>query len=547
MRKVLLTYVLLILVALVAPVRAQVGSGWINGAANFPLPDFSSCDFAVPSTFSNVWYIDPVHGTTQTAGATGSITSPFNSLQAVFTTVTGYSQPLLATAPGGNGSSVIHPGDEILLNTGPPGTGAGQYGDISIPGPMSNSSYAVVAAAPGQSPVLNSINLAVGSGAVNHLAFENIAIQQSNAALTLLNVGNATNIVFSGVSISSASYATAATWTTQALWNANASGGGFRSVGNNCISFGASHIFNVSNAVALFSSQTDYEFNEVDHWLNDGTDFGFDNFQFRHNHYHDPINPGPTNPSCTPTPTCFTYTHLDMMQGYTVGLNHPVSRNVWLDSNLMVFQEDAALPFMTGNFFDGNGMLGNTDSQWVNLVITNNLVVSISSNGTNDYQNPIALFGGCNDCLISNNTVVGLTNGGISVDPKAVPPEIQNDSNVIVSHNLSNTLGATFAGLQAYDNVVFDGGGGLDVFYNGSGTGFVSAPGTYVGNNTIDSGGLSSELPSFNLSTLTYNFHLSPTAPAKSHGSFTILPRPLTDYYGHPTNSPIDSGAIAYP
>ena len=46
-----------------------------------------------PSTFRNVWYIDPVNGKTQAAGGNGSQAHPWNSLQAVFATVTGYAYP----------------------------------------------------------------------------------------------------------------------------------------------------------------------------------------------------------------------------------------------------------------------------------------------------------------------------------------------------------------------------------------------------------------------------------------------------------------------
>ena len=52
-----------------------------------------------PSTFRNVWYIDPVNGKTQAAGGNGSQAHPWNSLEAIAAAVTGYPYPLLTTAP----------------------------------------------------------------------------------------------------------------------------------------------------------------------------------------------------------------------------------------------------------------------------------------------------------------------------------------------------------------------------------------------------------------------------------------------------------------
>jgi len=52
-----------------------------------------------PSTFGNVWYFDPVHGKTEAAGGNGSQAAPWNNLQALTQAETGYSFPLLTTAP----------------------------------------------------------------------------------------------------------------------------------------------------------------------------------------------------------------------------------------------------------------------------------------------------------------------------------------------------------------------------------------------------------------------------------------------------------------
>src|SRR5271156_737798 len=54
----------------------------------------------VPSaTPKNVWYVDPVNGKTQAAGGNGSKSNPWNSLSAIFNSVTGYTVPMLSTVP----------------------------------------------------------------------------------------------------------------------------------------------------------------------------------------------------------------------------------------------------------------------------------------------------------------------------------------------------------------------------------------------------------------------------------------------------------------
>jgi hypothetical protein len=62
----------------------------------------------------------------------------------------------------------------------------------------------------------------------------------------------------------------------------------------------------------------------------------------------------------------------------------------------------------------------------------------------------------------------------------------------------------------------------------------------------VDVGGINSELTDIDTVGLIYNFHLLSTAPARGAGQ-SALPRPLTDNFGHPQNSPVDAGAIAFP
>jgi hypothetical protein len=141
-----------------------------------------------PSTFRNVWYIDPVNGKTSAAGGNGSQAHPWNSLEAIATAVPGYAYPLLTTAPYrhlnaartayvsavGPNAGPVKPGDEILLMSG-------NYGNVGIcqyVTEISNSSFVTVAAAPGQTPVLTSLYLC----STNMWAFNGLKVQSLKAA-----------------------------------------------------------------------------------------------------------------------------------------------------------------------------------------------------------------------------------------------------------------------------------------------------------------------------------------------------------------------------
>ena len=52
-----------------------------------------------PTTFNQIWYIDPVKGKTAAAGGLGTQAAPWNSLQAAFSVQPGYTTPLLSSAP----------------------------------------------------------------------------------------------------------------------------------------------------------------------------------------------------------------------------------------------------------------------------------------------------------------------------------------------------------------------------------------------------------------------------------------------------------------
>src|ERR1700722_8865157 len=87
-------------------------------AAPFPQPNFAPCDFTVPTTFKNIWYIDPVKEHTMSAYTAagvslnptvsphqGDINHPWKDFNPVSTTIAnaralGYTNPLMSAGIG---------------------------------------------------------------------------------------------------------------------------------------------------------------------------------------------------------------------------------------------------------------------------------------------------------------------------------------------------------------------------------------------------------------------------------------------------------------
>ena len=266
------------------------------------------------STFRHVWYFDPVHGKTQAAGGNGSQSAPWNSLQALIQGGGGYAFPLLTTGPyrwvpvagkaavvaTGPKAGPVAPGDEILLMSG-------NYGDIwlNVNGvEISNSDFITIQAAPGQTPVLTSLFVAgTNKWVFNGLKVQSLqsAARSGNALVEIKDGGAAfptSNIVFENMSISSQDNVQA--W-SQGQWVANARNGFWAqstrraALNTNCISFTGSHISNVRMGAGLLASQLLFSNNQIDHFGDDGIDYGASNLAITHNNLHDNLNVGDNN------------------------------------------------------------------------------------------------------------------------------------------------------------------------------------------------------------------------------------------------------------
>lgn len=514
-----------------APANAQFsGASSLNGGtANPQIPDLSMC-LTPPTTFPHIWYVDP----NAANGGNGSQATPWNSLQALANTVTGlgFSTPLLTTAGGGP----VAPGDEVLLMSGT----ASQYGAISVSA-VNNSSFVTIAAAPGQTPVLTSLVFTNSS----EFVVSNISAQGTlgpNGALFDANwSGTSTvhDIIFDHLTGSSADNATVATW-TQTDWQSNATkgvylgnAGGTTTNQGYCITLTNSHLFNVRNGLGLFTDSTFIWNNEIDHCGDDIIDFGASNLVIKHNYLHDSINIGDG-------------VHMDGMQGFH---SPQFYHDLLIDSNLVLFQTDAALPFTlisdTPQYNDGIGE-GNKD--WTRLVITNNIIT---------WGNHGIGVAGCRDCVVAgNSTLPGyLQYAGIPVAGDIGifgqnPDGVFQSANIVVRNNYSAFLTIFDPTAIVEDNMMSisaaTSGASARLIVNGSFI-FPRTPGTYGTNNVIDSVGPAGQITTFNNvgPAFAYDFHLLSSAPARGFGVNTT-PTPTVDIDGLPRAPTHDVGAHVF-
>ena len=501
-----------------------------------------------PSTFRHVWYFDPVHGKTRAAGGNGSQASPWNNLQALVQAQTGYAYPLLTTAPytqnpgggqpwvvkTGPNAGPIAPGDEILLMSG-------NYGKLWLNvwnTEIANSAFVTVAAAPGQSPVLTSLFIA----GTNARAFNGLKVQSLQGAAIggywLVNIDDfsptfpTSNIVFQNMRISSQDNVTG--W-SKAQWVANARNAFFvhttpGTTATNCISMTGSHISNVRNGAAIAANQVVFSNNEIDHFGDDGLDYAASNLAITHNTIHDNLDIGDGN-------------HEDAMQGQLgflaagASVNH--FQNVLIDSNLVVRQTDPRLPFPT--YLQG---IDAFDSDWTNVTVTNNVVITSACHGIT--------FGSIHNSLIANNTVVedGLfpTPGCVAaINIGGATHEGPLSTNTVVRNNLTSQLNVDTrnTGVVPDHNVVLCCGPGPFIAWYVNGVAqFLSQPGVYTNGNIIEAAGAKGEFLNFNPATLTYTVLLKSTGQAVGAGA---AGGPTTDIAGARRTAPYAAGAYGYP
>jgi hypothetical protein len=510
---------------------------------------YSGCA-SPPSTFRHVWYFDPVHGKTQAAGGNGSQTAPWNNLQALVQSEPGYAFPLLTTAPyrqvpvagkaavvtAGPKAGPIAPGDEILLMSG-------NYGDVWIntyAAEISNSAFVSVEAAPGQTPILTSLLVA----ATNNWAFNGLKVQslqpaaRSGNALVEIKDGGAdfptSNIVLENMSISSQDNAEA--W-SKGQWVANARSGfwALSSAGGantKCVSLTGSHISNVRTGAGLFANQLLFSNNQIDHFGDDGIDYATSNLAITHNNLHDNLDIGDGN-------------HEDAMQGVIgvatpgVAVNH--FQNILIDSNLVIRQTDPELSFPT--YLQG---IDAFDSDWTNMTVTNNVIVTSSC-----YAIGLASL---HNSLIADNT--GLEDGLVStpgctaaINVGGKTHEGLDSSNVRIANNLAGNLVINNNGepTVTWDhNVALNSYQPFVHFVNGQPVYAVPAGTDANGNKSFATAvSYASQFQAWNPAALSFKLMLK--AGSVAVGAGTASGAPTVDILSVTRVAPYTAGAYSYP
>jgi len=370
-------------------------------------PVYPGCA-APTSAPKHIYYSDPVSGSMT---SDGSQAHPWGSLSAI---VAAGKLPPAATA-------VVAPGDALYLLSG-------DHGSLNIDNGF-NSDFIVVQAAPGQHPTLSGITMYGGS----HWMFNGLTIQNLNNGGYVFGARlDADDVIFTGSTVLSqpdVSRWTQAEWQQGAIAGVNASG--------NCVAITNNMIQNVGSAIGVSGSNILVRGNSVDHFGDDGIDFGqgtdtgtISNLEISGNTLTNNLDIGDGN-------------HNDGIQGWV--LNGTTGTNVLIDSNSVISQTDPSLPW-PGNMQG----ISEFDGAWDNIHIINNVVVAAAYHGISIY--------GAHDSTIINNTVFGnfvATNGdvndtwiGVFSSKDGTPPV-----NVVVRNNISSVYSLADAGVTADHNV----------------------------------------------------------------------------------------------
>ena len=223
--------------------------------------------------------------------------------------------------------------------------------------------------------------------------------------------------------------------------------------------------------------------NQIDHFGDDGIDYGGSNLAITHNDIHDNLDVGDGN-------------HEDAMQG-VIGMLAPgatvnLFENVLIDSNLVIRQTDPHLTFPT--YLQG---IDAFDSDWTNVTVTNNIVIASACWGI--------YFASVHNSLIANNTVVEdsrVSTPGciatVAVDDKT--HEGSSSSNTTVRNNLASqiSLYTLDSGVSGDHNVAMCCSGRAISWYVNGAIQYLSTPGAYAGGNIIDAGGTNGEFVNYN-------------------------------------------------
>ena len=540
---------------------------------------------AQPGPTGKVWWIDPVNGKAPADGGDGSQTAPWNSLTGIlsFKSPPGYKRPLLSSVPyihavdgkrvnvaDDLGSPPVQPGDTIKLMSG-------DYGAIAIDGyaqQVVNPSFVTVEAAPGQTPVFSTLSIR----STNKWVFRGVKVQSlldtdNPSRRGLVRIGDqgpsfpTTDIILENLQLSTADSTegwTKEQWIAQArdgLFEWGTPGDGRTGEPNTtCISMSRSHIWNVRWGGRLMANNSLFSHNEMDHFGDDGLDYGANNIAITHNYFHDNLDIGDGN-------------HEDVAQGQNgpraKGVVFNYFSNILIDSNLAIRQTDPKLPFPT--YLQG---IDAFDEDWTNLTVSNNVIVTSACWGI--------AYSSVHNAKILNNTVLA---DGLSPMPGNCKPIISisdkshegpSSSDDIIRNNIANgfSMYNLDPNMTMDHNICLGIGGKCQIvtYLNAKPNWGTYKPGAYGDHNIIDGRGAKSmfvdfepdkfvyvrpdrpavdgdnsaeEAPGrFDPVKLTYDLRLK--AGASAIGAGNPEHAPSVDITGAPRGDKIDIGAHQY-
>jgi hypothetical protein len=319
-----------------------------------------------------IFYIDPLNGSST---GDGSRTKPWRTLEAVF------AAKLINGEDRTQGT--VHAGDLVYLLSG-------NHGSITLTsfnGQYNNTSNITITALPNNRPILNQLSLRnVSKWTFRGLTFMPPARASGvpiPAGFTLAAVTQCDSIVLDKNTLYSQPDASAWTpedWANNAVYRAIAVTGTQCTLTNNVIR-------NVRSGISVGGSGMNVTSNIVDQFADDAIDFTSSNTVIRANvitNHYGFLDDG---------------VHNDGIQGWTVG--GVIGTNILIDRNLVMASTNyyASIPALaTGAGEDYMQGISIFDGSWLNVTVTNNVVIVPAFHGISMY--------GVNSLNIQNNTVL---------------------------------------------------------------------------------------------------------------------------------------------
>ena len=305
-----------------------------------------------------------------------------------------------------------------------------------------------------------------------------------------------------------------------------------------CVSLENSHIHDLRVGFVLGGNNSLATANEVDHFGDDGSDYAGNNIALTKNNIHDNFAVGDGN-------------HPDAMQGIIGAAEPPGSynafSNILLDSNRIIRNTDPTIPFPLG--LQG---IDAFDSDWTNMTVTNNVIVTSACWGVDLASQHNSLV--ANNTVIDDGNPIGHSGCTLALAVGAASHEGLNSSNTRVTNNLASQLwvfNSTTPAMPPPDHNVAIGpqtsGQGV-MYWDGANnvTRVNLFNGSDANGNVAVNTGPAEQFVSFNPTTGVYDLHLLPTSVAIGAGRPVAgvgAPLPANDITGTPRVSAPPAGA----